>query len=186
MQVTEYVGNYANIVNANAARIYGVEGQIGLDLTEDLRLDVGAAYTHGQYLKFTNAERYLFSPIFGVTVVPGSNASGNTTERTPEFTGDLTLTYHRLVAGGQLNLTGSYAYQSKIDFDPFGDTYQDGYGLLNLRAAWTEPKNHWTVAIYGKNVTDTKYLLQVDQESAATYQEYGHPATYGVELTYRY
>ena len=186
MQVTEYIGNVANDVNAAAARIYGAEGDLTIKLTKELRINAGAAYTHGKYLSFDNGERYTFSPISGVITTPGSSASGNPTERTPKFSGDVAVIYQRELPDGTLNFTTSFAYQSKIDFDPFGDTYEDGYGLLNLRAAWTEPGDHWTVAVYGKNVTDKKYLLQVNQESAATSQVYGHPATYGLEVTYRH
>lgn len=185
-QITEYVGNYQYFVNAQASRVYGAEGQAGLELTDEFRLDAGAAYTHGTYLRFNNAERYAFSPTSGVSVSLGNDASGNTMERAPAFSGNIGLTYHRSLAGGQFNLTGNFAYQTKINFDPFGDTFQPAYGLLNMRAAWTEPGNHWTVALYGKNVTDTKYLTQVNQETAGTFQQYGRPATYGVEVTWRY
>lgn len=128
----------------------------------------------------------MFDPVTGITATLGSDASDNRTTRTPKFSGQVAVNYHRDLLDGSLALTASYAYQSKIHFDPFGDTVQKSYGLLNLRAAWTDPKSHWTLALYGKNVTDEKYVSQVNSETTAIAQLYGRPATYGVEIIYRY
>lgn len=185
-QIVEYVGNYANDVNAASTRVYGLDAHASYDLTSNFQVDAGASYTHGRYRTFTNAERYVFSPLSGISTNLNANASGNTTERTPAFSGSVGINYHQPFLGGKLNLSGSYAYQSKIYFDPFGDTQQSGYGLLNLRAAWVDPSDHWTLAFYGKNVTDTKYLLQVTSESTGNFQNFGRPATYGVEVTLHY
>lgn len=185
-QIVEYVGNLANVVNVAKTRVYGAEAHASYDLTRNFQINAGMSYTRGRYRSFTNAERYIFSPVSGITTDLNADASGNVTTRTPEFSGSVGLNYRQPFLDGQVDLSGTYAYQTKIYFDPFGDTEQSGYGLLNLRAAWTDPSDRWTAALYGKNVTDKKYRQQVTSESTGIFQVFGRPATYGVEVTLRY
>jgi outer membrane receptor protein involved in Fe transport len=86
------------------------------------------------------------------------------------------------VAGGVGNATLSYYYQSSETFDPFGDTSQGGYGVLDAQVSWTDPSNKWTFSVYGRNLTDTTYLTQVFQESEAWPQTYGEPISFGVQV----
>ena len=185
-QIVEYVENLANIVNVAKTRVYGAEAHVSYDFTRNFQINLGMSYTRGRYRSFTNAERYIFSPISGITTDLNADASGNVTARTPKFSGSVGLNYRQPFLHGQLELSGSYAYQTKIYFDPFGDTEQSGYGLLNLRAAWNDPSDRWMVALYGKNVTDQTYRQQVTSESTGIFQVFGRPATYGVEVTLRY
>lgn len=120
-----------------------------------------------------------------MTVSP-EDASGNDLQRSPKFSGSVGVSYSHEFMDGVAQLSGTYSYQSKVYFDAFEDAAQKGYGLLNLRAAWTAPGEHWTFAAFGRNVTDKKYISSVVQEPTSILQIYAQPATYGVELTYHY
>jgi iron complex outermembrane recepter protein len=64
--------------------------------------------------------------------------------------------------------------------------YIKGYFVLDLRAGIRFADNKWTLSAWGKNVTNTYYwnnaLLIYDQKVRYT----GKPATYGVEMGYRF
>jgi iron complex outermembrane receptor protein len=79
-------------------------------------------------------------------------------------------------------LTGNYYYTSKFPFDTAGQYYQGGYGLLNLRAAWTAPSSKWNLAVYATNALDKRYNTQVLPGLPAIQRVYGEPAIVGVSV----
>lgn len=185
LQVASFVGTATRVLNAANARIYGLEAHASGALNDHFRVDIGAAYVDGQYRNFEKATRYTFGPTTGVVVSAG-DASGNAMQRTPKFSGNAMLTYDTPLADGNLELSGSVTYQSKIYFDFFEDTKQNGYALVDLRAAWTAPSEAWTIAVYGRNITDQTYLSSVLANAVSIAQLYGQPATYGAELQFRF
>lgn len=181
LQVNSFGAFSSNLVNAAAARIYGVEGHLAAKLTDDLTLDGGAAYTHGRYTSFPSAPDYYFDPVMGVKL-RGTDSTGREMIRTPDFTGNIGLIYRRPLAGGVISLAGNFYYQSKVYFDAPNTVFQKPYGLLNLRVSWVDPSQKWEVAVYGANVTDSTYLTQVLQEAPFFGSVYGKPANVGVEV----
>ena len=63
----------------------------------------------------------------------------------------------------------------------FEDTKQNGYALVDLKAARTAPSEAWTIAVYGRHITDQTYLSSVLTNAVSSAQLYGQPATHGVE-----
>lgn len=185
LQVNAYQGAVSTLLNAARAEIWGAEAHLAVEATENLRFDLGAAYTSGEYKSFPGAPHYVFSRTAGVTVSP-EDATGNDLQRSPKFSGTVGVSYTHDFMGGAAQLSGTFAYQSKVYFDPFEDVTQKGYGVLNLRAAWTTPDERWTVAVFGRNLTDKKYIVSIVQEPTSILQVYAHPATYGVEIAFHY
>jgi iron complex outermembrane receptor protein len=183
LQVATYIGGAAFFQNAPRAEIYGGEANWHAALTPSFTVDLGLSYTHARYTDFTNAALQTFSPVFGVTN-SNTDVSGGPMQRTPSFSGTLGLNYDTEVAGGDLDLNASYSYRTKTSFD-FADTLtQQGYGLLNLRAAWTPRNSRWSFAITGNNVTDEVYLTQVLPNAGGFGAVYGEPANYMFQITY--
>jgi len=105
---------------------------------------------------------------------------------------------------GKLVLSGEYTYQSKFFYDPFNgqnpgflnigaqpgaENYlsQAGYGLVSGRIAFVSDK--YTIALWGKNITNKRYLpVGYDTTGAYGGDFYtpGIPRTYGVEATLRF
>ena len=65
-----------------------------------------------------------------------------------------------------------------------------GYGIFNGRIAFQLENPNLEVAIYGRNITNKKYLLRRFPDLyrtlgiAAAYV--GQPATYGIETTFKF
>lgn len=173
------------VLNAGGAEIYGAEASLRYDVTNDLTASVGVAYVHSKYTDFNPAPRYLFSPTTAITVVP-DNATGNKVVGSPELAATVALNYRRTMSYGIIGLNANLAYQSSVNFDPFGDTRQGRYAVLNLRASWDSPDRSWGIAVFGRNVTDTKYLWKVNSYAAGINAIYGPPATVGVEVKYHF
>ena len=193
LQVSIFRSGTAEIVNAAKSRIYGVDGQIRYRFGEHFDLSAGAAWTHARYTEFNNAP--IYSPCVPILGLAGCAANGIsfivvptqlknvTMQRTPEFTGNVGARYRTEIGGGDLALSGNLYYSSKFFFGPSGIQFpQKGYESLSLRAQWTDPSDHYTIAVYGDNVTNARYKTQVQYASFGIGTNWNKPVTYGVEL----
>ena len=185
LQFVSYVGATAQLTNAAKARIYGAEANLEQSIGDMLTLSVGAAWTDAKYKDFAGANHYEY--LGGGVIVNGpDDASGNPMVRTPKFAGRAAIDFHAPLAGGELRANASVKYQSRIYFDPFRETEQGKYALVDARIAWTDPSDHMTVALFGTNLTDKAYYAVVTQQSESWPANYGHPRRVGVELSFRY
>jgi len=81
-------------------------------------------------------------------------------QNTPEWTASGTLSYTTPLAGGLLNVNSTLSYRSKSQqFEiPIPGLDQKGFSLWNAGATYDLPGGHWTVGLYGKNLTNKKYV----------------------------
>ena len=119
-------------------------------------------------------------------VISDENASGNQMQNSPKSTGNVGLRYTTEVAGGQMPLSGNYYYTSQFFFDPSNQFVQKGYQLLSPRAEWTDPSRKYTFAVFGDNVTNTRYRTQVLAQPYGVGSVWGPPATIGFSLRARF
>jgi iron complex outermembrane receptor protein len=189
LQVSSYLptssgGNLARIDNAATARIYGVEGDVRYQVSPDFTVGASAAYVNAKYKNFPESNRFVFNA--AGTLVPQIpfDSSGLQMQRAPKITASLDGRYEIDVAGGRLGLSGNLYYTSKIFFDAAEQFRQDGYALVGVRADWTDPSGQLTLAVYGDNVTGTKYLRQFNTGGFGA--GWGSPSTWGVSLRYNF
>ena len=185
LQVATYKTTGTFLQSAQKAEIFGGETHLNGRLFSNLTLDIGAAYTHARYIDFPVATVQTWSPVLGVENV-NVNVAGKTMERSPAFSGSTSLNYSIPTSIGKFDVSPTYSYQSYVYFD-FADTIkQGGYGLLALRAGWTDMSGHWSVDVIGRNVTNAKYLTQVLPRASGAYGEgFGEPANVALELRYK-
>ncbi len=175
--------------NAPKAETYGWEAHFGANLTDNLTVNMGVAYTHAEYKEYIgqgiSGDPY-FPPSYGFAVVP-TDFSGRQMIRTPEWTSSVALNYVRpLASGGSLDLSGNYYWTDDIPLSPGNELTQDSYGLLALRAGWTSEEGTWGVSVYGNNVLDEEYLIFSAAGFLGNNHIYGAPASWGVQVDYRY
>jgi iron complex outermembrane receptor protein len=193
LQVSIFITGTAKIVNAATSEIYGLDGQIRYDFDDHFQINAGAAWVHGRYKKFVGAPIYVrcvpppAQPAacgIATFIVDSSQTLTNVTmQRTPEFTGNIGARYRTDVGGGELSLSGNLAYSSKFFFGPSGIQFpQKGYEVLSLRAQWTDPSDTYTVALWGDNVTNSRYLTQVQYNNPGIGANWNKPVTYGIEV----
>ena len=192
LQVSLYRGNppSAQIVNAASSEIYGIEGQLRYDVTEQFQVNLGASWTHARYKRFENVPIYLRCPDIagcgGGTsfyILTGVTLRDVTMQRTPKFTGNIGASYSADVGGGQLLLSGNLYYTSKFHFGPSGIQFpQKGYEVLSLRAQWTDPSERYTVGLWGDNVTNSRYRTQVQFNNFGIGSTWSAPVTYGLDF----
>lgn len=190
LQVSLYRGNppSAQIINAASSEIYGLEGQLAYRLTDRFQFNLGAAYTHGRYKNFVDAPVYTRCTLaacaaqgISFLVVP-AQLHDVTMQRTPEFTANAGARYTVDLAAGKLALSGNLYYTSKFYFGPSGIQFpQKGYEVLALRAEWTDPSDKYSLAVYGDNVTSSRYRTQVQYNNFGIGNVWSAPVTWGVQ-----
>ncbi|MFA7441365.1 MAG: TonB-dependent receptor [Sphingomonadaceae bacterium] len=185
LQVTAFLSPGSIVRNAASAEIYGAEAQLAADLTDQLSVSLGGAYTHAEYKNFDTAVAYVQQPS-GFFAVQTVDASGLTMQRAPKFTGSADVNYTMPLWEGQLLLNANLYYTTRIYFDPVEQFYQNKHALLNLRATYTTADDKWAFSVFGTNVTDKKYRNQVQPATGAVQQGYGEPAAIGVSAQLRF
>ena len=195
LQVSIFRTSTAELVNAAKSKIYGIDGQVRYNFGNGFEINAGAAWTHARYKSFTDAPIYtpctsLYSANTCLTTFQGvsfivvpTDLKNVTMQRTPEFTGNIGARYTADLGGGELTLSGNLSYSSKFYFGPSGIQFpQKGFETLSLRAQWTDPSDKFTLALYGDNVTNSRYLTQVQYASYGIGANWSKPVTYGVEV----
>lgn len=200
LQVSLFEAGTAKIVNAAKSRIYGLDGQVRYRVSDAFEINAGAAYTHARYVEFKNAP--IYTPCTAVApaatcqapaaaggfggisfLVLGQDLRDVTMQRTPEFTGNIGARYRADLGGGRLTLSGNLFYSSSFFFGPSGVQFpQKGFETLSLRAEWRDPSERFSIAAYGDNVTNNRYLTQVQYNNFSIGSNWSKPVTYGLEL----
>ncbi len=158
LQANDLVGNQTVQVidNVGSAELWGVELDMQWLIAEGLTFYGSAAYLNAEY-KETQEQ------ITGV-------ALDTKLAKTPEWTATAALEYRAMVMNGEglLRVDYSYTDESFADVRNTPQLRQKAHSLVNARAAWTTPNETFTIAAYGKNIFDERFVLNGFDVSIAT------------------
>lgn len=151
IQTTVIVTNGVTVAprtdNAGKGRIRGFELEMQAAPTPEIRLDASVGYLDARYLSLGDAVEISLDNEFAQTPKWTFNVGG-------QYTLDL---------DGNGSVTGrlDYSYRSDHFIDPQNSPglFQEGYGLLGGRLAYSPESERWTLAIYGTNLTDEEFTV---------------------------
>ena len=189
----------ARVTNAATATMDGVEVELNAQLTPEFNLRVAGAYLNARYDRFDTAS--IFIP--NVNTIPGAgnricvdrrpagpnecDVSGFQLPRAPDFTLSVGGNYrHQFSSGHTLRLSANGYYSSSYPWDSGGITSQDAYFLLNAQAELSFPGDHFSIMVWGKNLTDERVYNFVSQNEIGDVSSFADPITYGVTARYRF
>ncbi len=195
LQVSSFQSGQAQIRNAAKSEIWGLEANLRYKVSDAFSFNAGAAYTHARYKNFPNAPYYTYcDPVAPATSDmycangPGGltqttvDGSGFDMQRAPDFTGNIGANYQTPLANGQLTLSGNLYYTSSFYLDPTQQFGQNGYEILSLRAQWEDPSERFTLAVFGDNVTNSRYRSVISYNTIGTGVAWSAPTSWGVSL----
>ena len=167
--------------NAASAEIKGVEAEFAFAATERLRLTLAGSYVDAKYQDFIES---AIDPTTGRNL----DSSGNRLQRTPEtqLTGGVDLSLPLGQLGDALNFRVNYTWQSDMFWATDNIAKEDAYGLLDVRVALSPPSSPWAVALWGKNVTDELYRVNIISFFGEEVSQFAAPATYGVDFSWKF
>jgi iron complex outermembrane receptor protein len=190
--VSDYQATFISTVNGSTVQLLtnvvkvrteGFEAEATVRPVRGMTLSANGAYDDAFYVSYPDA------PCPAGSAVSVCNLTGRPVAGAPRWTGNLDAEYERPVYH-DLSLYGAaeFSYRSQfygyLDDSPYSST--GDYGLLNLRLGVRSTAGHWDLSIWGKNVTDRRYV--------ANYLSYGtllpgayvpffaDPATFGATL----
>jgi outer membrane receptor protein involved in Fe transport len=183
--------------NAGSSTIQGVELEGAIAFTEAWSLTYGAGWTDAEF------DEYQSFTVVSGTPVPIDLADLAHFQNTPEWNGNVALTYVQPLAAGWGSLASmvSASYRDSyymFEFDrPLIDQTTD-YTLLDASITWTSASDKPRVQLAGRNLTDEEYKIGgydfYTGYSAATQALYGNvvnsfygpPRTYSLSASYRF
>ncbi|QXQ07479.1 TonB-dependent receptor [Sphingosinicellaceae bacterium] len=150
--------------NAASARVKGIEVQANYRMDSNFSLRGAISYNHGRYTKFPNGQCYA-----GQTVALGCSGgvqdlSGTPIGVSPDWAGNLGLTYDRALFGevhGMFSIDGYY--RGKYDFTA-ANTYrptaiQDGQVRVDASVRLYQPNKGFELALLARNLTNRLTIL---------------------------
>lgn len=173
--------------NAAEAKIEGFEVGASGNLTDKLAFDVGfSALPTADYERYTTAQVLIPNETGGNTSTVPYDASGSRIIRSPEFQGNIRLTYTDTVANGELQATASYSYNDGFYWQPGNFSPEGAYSLMNARVAWTDPNDRLTYTLWGNNLLDEAYSMYTASTAVGIADALAKPRQIGVGLTARF
>lgn len=165
--------------------IKGLEAEVTVLAAEGLTFSASAGVTDAQYSSVSARAAAL-----GVT-------KGQKVKNVPPYTLSGGITYALPLGNiGSLTAAANIQYRDAV---PLADitfgvpNRQGGYTLVDASLSYQDADNRWTIQLWGKNLTNTKFvtaLFNVDNVPTspirATYHSLGSPRTYGIKIRYAY
>ncbi|MFA7441339.1 MAG: TonB-dependent receptor [Sphingomonadaceae bacterium] len=188
LQVAAYIGVNSIFRNAATSRIWGLDGQVSANITDNFDISLAGTYTNAEYRNFEGAVAYAqdlnpASPTYGLFNTFAADASGMTMPRSPKFIANAGAHYQTTLADGRLDLNANFYYTTRFYYDPIHQFGQGAYALVGLRATYTSPDERWAYSVYGTNITNSSYRSQVLPGTYAIQQTFGEPAAVGASIT---
>lgn len=179
------------VSNVGKARTRGVELELNWAPAPRLRIDFNGAYLDARYLSFPGAtctnEQSL---IAGPTCT--QDLSGAPTSYASKWSGNLGIAYEQPL-GGDYRLAGRIDVSARSSYDAGStnspDERQKGYAQLDANLDLSPNSSSWTISLFGRNLTDKRYLSFALPTIPATFGEmgtYSRGRQLGVRLSGRF
>ncbi len=187
--------------NAGKAVMEGAELEIVTRPIQGFQLRAGAAWLpKAEYTEFANGLDSVprgYPGSLDPSLCPGPSCglgndqivrdlSGTPIIRAPEFTTNIGASYERDLAGGRLELTSNYFYTTKYYRVPGGHIAEDAYSLLNATAAWWAPGDKVRFSLWGRNLGDQLYYVNVSPNAQGIQASPAAPREIGVSIEYKF
>jgi iron complex outermembrane receptor protein len=198
-QVVVPSGIASSVDNAGASTLYGVEFEAKAVFDEHFSGTVALGYIHAKYDTFSRfVPAGAPNPVNPSQTIPAGGQIVNVADlygfqNTPEWTGNVSLTWHGTVGGGDLAITPMVSYRD--DYQQFEQPLplldQKAYTLVDLTATWAPENGRFKILLAGKNLTDERYRTGGYNFGVPTYNNsvigfYGPPRTYSATVEVKF
>jgi len=185
LQVQSFKNFVSTISNAEKSEITGAELEVTFSPTSNWRFDAGISWLDAEYKDFKNAaEQTNDGPV-------QIDASGNTLNKSPEWTSNLTAQYYQYLESGSILTWRINHYWQDREYFTAGNMKtksQDTYGLVNVSLAYSSVDGQLELMGYVDNVTDEDYINgMVDFNlNSGLAGDINPPRTFGLKAVYHF
>lgn len=182
-QSNVFTGTGFALANAGKQSTFGIEFDGTVTPVDPLTLFLAVTYLDPKYDSFVNSS-------FG-------DISGRTPAGIPGISASMGATYtHEFDSGSRLIARGDYLYESPVNMVDGLDGFPDGFAeslqreVNQINAALTfQHISGFELSVYGRNLTNAKYLTTIFPSVAQSGSISGYPSaprTYGVTARYKF
>lgn len=178
LQLTAFNASGVSVLtNAASAKIKGAEVDASMQFTRNWQASVNIGTLDAGYKDFSAANAAIFD--------------GKDLKQAPKLQYGASTSYRAgLAGGGALLLTAQLKYVDE-HFQNLANSQlikTDEYTIVDARAAYEAAGGRWSVALWGRNLTDKRYYTGAfDLAALGVAVAYINvPRTYGVDLRYRF
>ena len=156
------------VLNAGELRQQGVEFDLDMFLTDNIRATIGGSYLDSEFLDYKNA-----SNLPGFDQGQTQDITGSRNNFSPEYQFSSSLEWRDSI-GNEMEWYVRGEYQYVGERNPSGTTdnnpatIQDGYALVNMRLGIGDDLGNWNITLYAKNLTDENYCMGVGYQPLAS------------------
>ncbi len=210
IQAFQVNGANTTLSNAASAKIYGFDFDMQAEVGGGFSLLASGAYLHHRYGDFPVATISFLEQPAGAPSYPGytpglgnyvypncsgaadkgqfyCSASGNKLVNTPDFTFNLALNHEIELGGGsKINSNVSWAYNSGFYWAVDNRLKQPKFSLFNAQVMWTAPEDRWNIRIWGRNLSNKKYLLTINENGTGDIGAPSPGRTYGASVGFHF
>lgn len=177
------VGAFPIVINAGKATLRGLEAELQTRPWAGLDLRASVAYLDAHFDEFVSLDPN--------NPADDPDRSGDRLPQAPELSATVRASYTwSLGRWGSLTLGGDSSYRSRMWFNPWQDSEvrHGSYALLGARLELAGREGRWSVAAFGRNLTDELYAENVIRQDplVGKLTFWGAPRTFGVEFAGRF
>jgi iron complex outermembrane receptor protein len=178
LQVSTAAGGGGQIFNNATAQNYGLDAGLDFAATSHLTLSMGLALLDTQYQNYQNAQAFTGRGV----VIPIANARGRDLPNAPPFSGYVNANYGVPTSVGNFRGTVSLSYNDQTYVVPYDLPVRPSYKLVSASMEWRALSGGYGVRVWGKNLTNSYYGLNILSSTSGWYGNYAAPRTYGLTL----
>lgn len=183
------------IQNASDAEVYGTEIEMQIAASENFHITASTALLfEAQYTNYVQAGGEISSAgcpggIFNPADL-SCDLSGNRLNRAPSATFSIAAEYDiPLDSGAVVTPMMTFNYESTAFYTEQNEVLagHDGWHSLDARISYTDPDELYTIAIFGRNLTDNRYVqhtIPITVNNVATATNY--PRTFGAQVSFNF
>jgi iron complex outermembrane receptor protein len=162
-------------LNAGNAEIYGLEVELQAQPSRYFNAFVNASFLHAKYKDFI--------------ALAAEDYAGNDLVNAPDFSLSAGFSVTQPLPGGsslQLRADGNFQSETFLTPDNVRANRVEPYGTANVRFSWLSADEKIELALWGKNVTGTRYITYISPVLTMDQINYNDPSTYGVQAVLKF
>ncbi len=163
------------IENGAKARIYGLDGDLTVDISDALRISAGIEWLHARFLDFPDAPFTVPLPGRQGAILTSGNAGGMVIPYSPAFAGTFGADYTIHTSAGKAIINVTDGYSSGFYGEPDNRLFQSSFQLLNASISWLVNTERWGVRLYANNLFNKAVASQISSLNVGYVAVYSNP-----------
>lgn len=167
IQVSTFADGTQVLQNAAKAKIYGLDVELTYQPIDDMTIRAAVSPLHAKYSSFPAA--VILVPTSATNCPAGrafcgnenaqADLTGRRLPRAPNLTANASVNYALHTGDQTINFFANLYYSGKFFWEISNRVAQKDYAVVNGRISWNVNNGPFSLELWGKNLTDTKYYV---------------------------